>query len=116
MADKIAERGPGALQLVVFGEVDYQHVSQLAVGRCKRAEPLASGYVRLERIRHTHRRDGLRFVEAVAEFVDEVAVAFFVERRFESVADETLGGGLVHGLIPGRVQNEPNDPAQRAGM
>jgi len=45
---------------------------------------------------HAHRGDRLGFINAVAEFVDEVAVAALVERRFEGLADDALGGGFVH--------------------
>jgi len=53
--------------------------------------------VRSEGVGHGQRGDRLGFINAVAKFVDEVAIAFLVEGGFEGLADEALSGGLVHG-------------------
>ena len=87
MGDEIAQRGAGALQLEGFRELHHEHVRQLAVGRFKRAEPLAAFDVRREGIGYGHRL-GFGFVEAVAEFVDEVAVVLLIlKTAIELTAD-----------------------------
>ena len=78
--------------------MNHEHVSQFVVGRFKRAEPLAAFDVRRKGVRHSHRCYHLRLVEAVEDFVDEVAVATPVERRFECLANDAPDGGLLHRL------------------
>lgn len=95
VGNEVTQGGAGALQLVRFSEMDDEHIGQLTLGRFEGSEPLAAFDVGRKGIGHAHVLR-LGFVEAVAQVVDKVAVALLVECGFEGLANEALGGSLVH--------------------
>lgn len=98
MGDEITQGGAGALQFEGFGKVNNEHVGQFGIGGFKRAQPLAAFDVGHEGIGYEHVLH-LRLVEAVAEFVDEVAKTFALKGCLEGFADDALGGCLVHWVL-----------------